>query len=259
MRMTCLVCAGDMTLPSYMACTSVRHNSVSVLLMRVTWLVHVKLLFHGRRRLLCDMTHSYVWHDSASEIYWTWLIDVCDIDVCDIEPLRDMTHPCVWHDSSIWHDPFMRVTSLIYATWLIHACEMTHSCVWHDSTIVRDPCDMTPSCVQHDSFMRVTWLNVVTWLLHACDKTQRRDMTHLCVWNDSFIWHGSFTCVRSRGRSDLNYFNLQIHRVSGFSFEWRGLPFPAVKNLCEILGTLMKNCLKFMGTPVKSCLTFWQS
>ena len=34
-------------------------------------------------------------------------------------------------------------------------------------------CDMTHSCVWHDSFMRVTWL------IYACD------MTHSCVWHDS--------------------------------------------------------------------------
>ena len=38
-------------------------------------------------------------------------------------------------------------------------------------------CDMTHSCVWHDSFI---W---VTWLIHMCA------MTHSCVW------HGSFMCA----------------------------------------------------------------
>jgi len=38
---------------------------------------------------MCDMTHSYVWHDSS--ICVTWLIH-----------MYDMTHSYVWHDSSIW-------------------------------------------------------------------------------------------------------------------------------------------------------------
>jgi len=59
---------------------------------------------------MCDITHSYVWHDSF--VCVTWLIHMCD-----------MTHSYVWHDS------FMCVT------WLIHMCAMTHSCVWHDSFI----------------------------------------------------------------------------------------------------------------------------
>jgi len=60
-------------------------------------------------------------------------------------------------------------------------------------------CDMTHSCVWHDSFM------CVTWPIHLCD------MTHSCVWHDSFIrvpwlihmcdmtyshvWHDSSICV----------------------------------------------------------------
>jgi len=39
-------------------------------------------------RNMCDMTHSYVWHDSF--ICVTWLIHMCD-----------MTHSYVWHDSFI--------------------------------------------------------------------------------------------------------------------------------------------------------------
>ena len=55
---------------------------------------------------MCDMTHSYVYHDSV----------------------------IVWNDSFIlqhhvWHDSFTCVT------WLIHMCDMTHPYVWHDSFI----------------------------------------------------------------------------------------------------------------------------
>jgi len=38
---------------------------------------------------MCDMTHSYVWHDSFIRV--TWLIHMCD-----------MTHSYVWHDSFIY-------------------------------------------------------------------------------------------------------------------------------------------------------------
>jgi len=50
---------------------------------------------------VCDMTHSYVWHDSfvwATCLTRTWA----------------MTHSYVWHDS------------FICVTWLIHMCDMTH-------------------------------------------------------------------------------------------------------------------------------------
>jgi len=60
---------------------------------------------------ICDVTHSYVRHDSL--IRETWLIYI-----------HDMTHLRVWHDSNI------RVT------WLIHTCAMNHSYVRHH-TIIR--------------------------------------------------------------------------------------------------------------------------
>ena len=52
----------------------------------VAWLSHI-----------CDMTHSYIRHDSF--IYVTRLIHICD-----------MTHSYMWHDS------------YIYATWLVLRC-----------------------------------------------------------------------------------------------------------------------------------------
>jgi len=54
----------------------------------VTWLIH-----------MCDMTHSYVWHDSF--ICVTWLIHMCN-----------MTDSYVRRDSFILsHDSFIRVVS----------------------------------------------------------------------------------------------------------------------------------------------------
>jgi len=47
----------------------------------------------------CDMTHSYLWHDSF--VCVTWLIRMCD-----------MTHSYLWHDS------------FVSVTWLIHICDV---------------------------------------------------------------------------------------------------------------------------------------
>jgi len=108
---------------------------------------------------MCDMTHSYVRHDSFLCV--TWLIPMCD-----------MTYSYVWRDS------------FIFVPWLIHMCDMTHSYVCHDSSICVPwlvyICDMTHSYVCHDSFI------CVTWLIHMCD------MTH------SYVWHDSFICVTWR-------------------------------------------------------------
>jgi len=72
------------------------HSTLNLSCIRVTWLIHT-----------CDMTHSYVWHDSFIRV--TWLIRTCD-----------MTHSYVWHDS------------FVHVTWLIRTCDMTYSHVWHD-------------------------------------------------------------------------------------------------------------------------------
>jgi len=105
---------------------------------------------------MCDMTHSYVWHDSF--ICLTWLIHMCD-----------MTHSYVWHDSFVCvtcihtcdmtHSYAWR--AFICVTWLIHTCDMSHSYVWHDSFVCVTcfhMCDMTHSYMWHVSFVYVTWL-----------------------------------------------------------------------------------------------------
>jgi len=137
----------------------------------VTWLVH-----------MCDMTRSYVWHDSF--ICVTWLIRMCD-----------MTHSYIWHDS------------IICATWLSHVCDMTQSHVCHDSCIcymwhihkrqshsdtficVSTCVSFTYICVWHDSSMPVTWLTEIHMThLHTsvCDMTD----AHMGDMTDSYVWHG---------------------------------------------------------------------
>jgi len=143
---------------------------------------------------MCDMTHSYVWHDSFICVIRP--IHVCDVTraVCGVPRLSTRMLTVV--------DPFT------YVTWLIRMCDMTHSYVWHNSficiirpihvcdvtravcgvpkTIDNDVafidksfgfdtavseavkvCDMTRSNVWRDSFVRAIWL------IHMCD------MTHL--------------------------------------------------------------------------------
>jgi len=99
---------------------------------------------------MCDMTHSYVWHDPF--ICVTWLIHMCD-----------MTHSYVWHDS------FICVTcSFIWVTWLIHMCDMIHVYVWHDSCICVTwliyMCNTNHFHVWHDSFL-------CPWLIRMCAMT----------------------------------------------------------------------------------------
>jgi len=98
---------------------------------------------------MCDMTHSYVGHDSL--ICVTWLIHMCD-----------MTHSYVKHDS------------FICVAWLIH--------VWHDSSMCVPSLihmrDMTRSNVWHDAFV------CVTWLIHMCDMTHSYMPLQLYSWHE---------------------------------------------------------------------------
>jgi len=127
---------------------------------------------------MCDVTHSYVSHDSF--VCVTWLMHMCDIRLVGIRNmclgvtwLVQMCASCVWHDSCyMWHD------SHICVIWLIHLCDMvaiSDICVC--VTWLSHMCDMTHSWVCHDSRICVTWLN------------QMCDVTHLR------IWHDAFTCV----------------------------------------------------------------
>jgi len=80
--------------------------------------------------VVCDVTHSYVRHDSF--ICKTWLVHMWDmtrsyvlsgvpevVSVC----ICDVTNSCVRHDS------------FIRETWLIHMWDTTRSYVRHDSFI----------------------------------------------------------------------------------------------------------------------------
>ena len=110
-------------------------------------------------------------------------------------------HICVW----VSHTSFRILVSRLYIFYealllkrpmILHivfaqylTCE--HICVWVSHTSFRWRCG------SRDSFI------CVTWLIHVCD------MTHSCVWHDSFIcvwvshtsfrrrcvWRDSFICV----------------------------------------------------------------
>ena len=134
---------------------------------RFIWIrrvTHMQASCHIYERVISQMWRSHVTHMNQSYLTCEgvtshkWISHVTHVTESRhmYETKSDMTPSCVWHDA------FIRVTSLIH---ICDSCCMTHLCVW----------DMTHLCVWYDSFVRVTWL------VCACD------MTHLCVGQDSFV------------------------------------------------------------------------
>jgi len=131
------------------------------LTLRVTWLVHT-----------CDMTRSYVWHDSFISV--TWLFHRCDMThsviALAIWNAYGADFTCDMTRSYVWHDSFIRVT------WLVHTCGMTHSvislamkCVW--SWLYDSFCTFISSI----RIFECIW----SWLLKRC----------------TYVWHDAFLCV----------------------------------------------------------------
>jgi len=105
---------------------------------------------------MCDMTHSYVWHDSFIRV--TWLIRTCDT-----------THS----------SPKVAASE---GLWLIHMCVMAHGCV----TKLIQTCDVTWlvdiwATKVGGKLRFYDWFQFVTRLIDMCD------MTHACVWHDSWV------------------------------------------------------------------------
>ena len=143
-----------------MTCSYVWHDSF----IRVAWLIH-----------MCDVAHSYVWYDSF--ICVTWLIQMCDMNYSNVGHdsfMCDITHTYVWRDSfqcvDMTHSNVSchmlwiacsrkRRTAVLPSNWRIQMFDMTHSNVWHDS------------------------FKCATWLIHMCD------MTHSNLRHDSFECH----------------------------------------------------------------------
>jgi len=93
---------------------------------------------------MCDMTPSYVGHDSLIRV--TWLIEsIVQVVACVVTlicvtwliHMHDMACTCVRHDSFIHVTRLTRLNDAvaipICVTWIVHMHDMTHICVRHES------------------------------------------------------------------------------------------------------------------------------
>jgi len=156
----------------------------------VAWLIHMRNMTHSysasrspnRPPFTCDMTPSYVQHDSI----------ILFIE----EPQQPTLFEIRRHESSSSTSLHKRVTwlvhdSFVYVTWLIHVCVMTHtlihyvrhdsymwftthSYVWYDSLICIHPRDMTRNSPTR-----------ILLLLHS--PAQTCDMTHSYTKDDALM------------------------------------------------------------------------
>jgi len=178
---------------------------------------------------MCDLTHSYVWHESFIHATWsiqhTWpvrdvstrLIHTCGIawlvHTCDVTWLvctRDRTHADVWHDSST------------LGTWSIHSCDMTISYVCHDSLNTGMANQRHERIVVHVAMILVIceWVMPPTGMRHVTFMTQAWSIIEIMThW---YVWHGSFTCVTwlMGSTSAIADVSCKTCEWSWYTYEW---------------------------------------
>ena len=123
----------------------------------VTWLIYT-----------CDVTHSYMWHDSCIHILR-----------CRRGRRAFMTHSFLW-GIHIWH---VAIT-----------CDVTHAHVLHYSficvTVLIHRCDLPHAYTYH----KIARTEVHSWLMHLHDVFIRERRIHSCGTH-AHVLHESLICV----------------------------------------------------------------
>jgi len=169
-----------------------RHKCVTCFIqIHILWLIH-----------MCDMTRSYVWHDSF--ICVTWLICVMNVWRVSFKCIYVRTSQMcgVIHSNMYtWAHHKCGVLSYIYeltlrgtwtrpkyVTWFIQMCDVIYSNVWRNLfkcvTWYIQMCDTIHSKVWRDLF------KCETWFIQICDV----DLVY--VWRDSCIFVAMLSFTR---------------------------------------------------------------
>jgi len=153
---------------------------------------------------VCDMSHSYVWHDSTH----------CHTLQHSATHCNTLQHTAI-HCTMLHHTATHRNTLQHIATHcntLLHTATHYHTLL-HTATKLLP--SLVPACVWHDSFTHVTWL------FHTCG------MTHSYVWQNSFtrvtwlttcykayshMWRESTRC--NTLQHAVNYCNTLLHTAT---------------------------------------------
>jgi len=113
-----------------------------------------------------------------------------------------LIYMCTKSHTHMCHD------SLIHVTWRIHMCDMTHRAphthrrichtfLWW--TVVPVLRDMTHSCVWHDSWICVPCLMHICAMIHSyvCHESFIcvKWLVHMCDMTHLYVWHDWFICV----------------------------------------------------------------
>jgi len=148
---------------------------------------------------MCDMTHSYVWHDLF--ICVTWLIHVshnrdsgylcvvnrvyvtcCKQGVCDVEYTKESRHTCEWVKSHAWHTLAMSWLRLVGSLkiWVSFAKEPYERDLYSakETYVFKESTNRS-----HPILSRVRVVICVTWLIHTCDVC-----LYMCDVPHSYVW-----------------------------------------------------------------------
>jgi len=139
---------------------------------------------------MCDVTHSYLGHDSLSLIH---IYDTTHSHSCISMTRLILTHVCLGHDSFLLIHFYELTYSHLFIsmTWLIllshsHICEMTHGS-FHRYEKSFSYLWMT-WLMSHFTDMRMTYEN------ESCHRYEWVRMSHAYLWHDSFsnLWNDSW-------------------------------------------------------------------
>ena len=185
--------------------------------MCVTWLIH-----------MCDVAHSYVWHDSYMCVTWLFHLTYAHYWVLSRGKWREASNPCPC--CGLWQQWDMTNGWMSHATLIEESCHISEWVVTHISTcwwVVLGPaaCDMNETCHTCEWVMRHLCTSHVAHLNESChiylhmwmwrERTRKREKENYREKEregererereNGYVWHDSFKSAHLRAAAcDMN-------------------------------------------------------